>query len=198
MTAPISAIILAAGSSRRMEGQNKLLLPFGNKTILETVIEALLSIDLREIILVTGHEHEQVVSLVSAYPVWPVHNPDYRMGMAASIKTGVAALQFQDAGILICPGDMPFISPALVKKLAAVFRSAPEGMIVLPFSEGRHGHPVIFSPHFQEELLQIEGDKGARSLIQRHPEAVIKVPVSDSQIFGDIDTPEEYRKFFKS
>lgn len=197
MTASISAIILAAGSSRRMEGQNKLLLPFGDKTILETVAEAMLSIDLQEVILVTGHDHEKVESTISAYPVRPVYNRDYQKGMAASIKAGIVALQFQDTGILICPGDMPFISPTLFAKLSTAFRSAPEGAIVLPFREGRHGHPVIFSPHFRKELLQIEGDEGARSLIQRHPEAIVKVPVSDPQIFRDIDTPVEYRKLLK-
>lgn len=197
MTTPISAIILAAGSSRRMEGRNKLLLPFGNKTILETVIEALLSIDLREIIVVTGHEREKVESVVSASPVRPVYNSDYQEGMAASIKTGIVALQSQNTGILICHGDMPLITPGLVKKLATAFQSTPDGTIVLPFFEGRHGHPVIFSTHFREELLQIEGDKGARTIIQRYPEAVVKVPISDPQISLDIDTQEEYRKLFK-
>jgi molybdenum cofactor cytidylyltransferase len=194
MTALISAIILAAGYSGRMEGENKLLLPFREKTVLETVVEAVLAVYLTEVIVVTGYDHHNIEAKLCHYPLRFIYNREYSQGMAASLKKGVAALASKDTAVMICLGDMPLITPELLNKLVQTYRQAPEGAIVLPVFKKRRGNPVIFSPGFREDLLGIEGDVGARSIIEKHPRAVVEVPVTSGIYFQDVDTVPEYEK----
>jgi molybdenum cofactor cytidylyltransferase len=193
MTASISAIILAAGTSERMGNHNKLLLPFKNKTILETVVDVVLSLPFQEVLVVAGHDYQKIRAKLQPYPLRLVYNRGYASGLSASLKKGVSAAQPGAAGILICLGDMPFITPELLAGLAGVFGSVSAPAIVVPVFEGRRGNPVIFSGHFREKLLEIEGDRGARPLIDSHPEAVVEMPVSSEQFFFDVDTMEAYR-----
>jgi molybdenum cofactor cytidylyltransferase len=194
MVADNSAIILAAGFSNRMKGKNKLLLTFRGKTILETVVEALLSLSLEEVIVVTGDDCHKIEGKLRHYPVRCIHNPDYALGMASSLRKGVAALTSKNTGVMICLGDMPLVTPELLHKLIQSYRQTPEPAMVLPVFEKRRGNPVIFSPDFRKNLLGIEGDMGARSIIEKHPSAVVEVPVASDIYFLDVDTMRDYEK----
>ena len=176
-----------------MGAENKLLLPWGDRPVLEVVVKALVGASLHEVIVVVGHQAETVAAVLEPYPVRVVTNNDFAAGMSASLRTGIEAADAMARGYLVALGDMPGISTGLVDLLCRRFDEAGRSAIVLPVHEGRRGHPVIFASGYRQELLAISGDRGARSVVERHPECVVAVPVSASGILADVDTPEEYR-----
>lgn len=193
----ITAIILAAGRSQRMGERNKLLLPFRGKTVLESVLDTVVSLPFREILVVTGHDGLAIQKILQNYPLKRVHNPAYRRGMSTSLKKGLSAADPGAAGFLICLADMPLLSADLLMNLSNRFAGAPGPAIVAPAYRGQRRNPVLFSRHFLSEMMALEGDRGARSVIEAHPGAVIEVAVEDAEIFGDIDTEDDYQRLLR-
>lgn len=191
---PLTAIVLAGGRSQRMGTPNKLLLEIDGQPVLARVLRAFAVIPDFEIIVVTGAERTRVAEAVQHHDVRCVHNRAYRSGMASSIRCGVRAAAPTTAGYAICPGDLPLLTAATVRRIGEAF-TAHEGprRIVLPTCEGRPGHPVVFGRSFRTALLQLEGDRGARPILQRHEQAIGSVDVEDEGIFRDVDTPEALR-----
>ncbi len=168
----IRAIVLAAGLSRRMNGPNKLLLPHGDATVIESVILALSACPV-EIVVVTGRDADLIAAFVA--PVATEFNPDFARGMgmylAAGIRSGPAE------GYLVVLGDMPNLSPSVVQ---AILAHHHQDRIVVPvYAEvpDRYGHPVLFGSRFTEELGALDADEGARAIIQSHHDRVLKVGV---------------------
>jgi molybdenum cofactor cytidylyltransferase len=122
-----------------------------------------------------------------------VHNPDYAEGLGTSLKAGIAAVEIMAEGAdgaIVCLGDMPQVSAALIDKLIAAFDPERGALVVVPSIEGRRGNPVVWSRRFFHDLTQIQGDIGARHLIGAYVEAVVEVPVADDAALTDVDTPE--------
>jgi len=136
-------------------------------------------------------------ALLADYPVRIVYNPDYGDGLSTSIRRGVEAAS-ATVGYLFALGDMPGIQSATLLELCRVFCAAPPRSIAVPVKEKQRGNPVIFHRGYREELLKLEGDRGAKSLVQKHPHAVIEVLVDDPGILLDVDTPEAYRAGIES
>jgi len=105
----LSAIILAAGSSQRMGNRNKMLLPFQNKTVLETTTANILAAGIEELIVVLGNEADQVKAAIKHLPVSVIYNPDYQKGMTSSIQEGIR--QAKNQAYMICLADMVLITP---------------------------------------------------------------------------------------
>lgn len=196
-----AAIILAAGTSSRMgEAGNKLLLPLHNRSVLAHVIEAVLGSRARPVILVLGHQAEEVRA-----HIWPelrgealeiVENADYARGQSTSMKAGLRALLTahagQDlAGVIFLLGDQPMITSAMIDRLIAL-RERTDRPIILPLYGGRRGNPVVFSPQLVPELLQVSGDEGGRSIIQRHSQEIATLEMDDEAANFDVDTWEAY------
>lgn len=193
-TDSLSAIIVAAGRSRRMGERNKLLLEVGDHPVLTRVLRAVSRAPVSEIIVVTGAQHERVASLVEREgSARTVHNPDFSSGMASSIRRGVRAAPTARNGYLLCPGDLPLLSGRTAERLCQAFADQPPPCIVAPTHEGQQGHPVLFSSAFREGLLALEGDEGARGLVRRDGAPLTRVPVADGGILQDVDTPEALR-----
>ena len=189
----ISAIVLAAGNSVRMGKQNKLLLPYGNTTIIEQVVDQLLNSQAEEVVVVLGHEQNKVKAALGARPVKLVFNSRYQTGMTSSIQTGVAAASPRARGYLICLGDMPALTAADYNAVMAGAGEKPE--IRVPVFQGQKGNPVYFSSHFREALLAHKEPEGCRGLVQQHAGKVVKVVVGHGRILSDIDTPEDYQGY---
>ena len=119
-----------------------------------------------------------------------VRNPDFAKGLASSVKAGISAVPKQADGAVICLGDMPMISSALIDHLIDAFAPDRGNLIAVPVSDGRRGNPVLWSRRFFNELMVLDGDVGARHLIAKHNEAVAEVPVEGDGAFLDIDTPQ--------
>jgi CTP:molybdopterin cytidylyltransferase MocA len=126
-----------------------------------------------------------------------VHNPDYATGLASSLRAGIRAVPADCDGALILLGDMPRIAPEHLDRLLDAFAAAPEA-IVVPVHEGRQGNPVLWPRRYFADLMQLEGDAGAKRLIAAHREHVREVPMGTSAIFADVDTPEELTRLLKS
>jgi molybdenum cofactor cytidylyltransferase len=186
----VAAIILAAGRSTRMGGPNKLLAELGGKPLVRIVTEQALASKAQGVIVVTGHQAEQVEKALQGLNVKFVRNADFAEGLASSVKAGVAAVPADADGAVICLGDMPLIDANLIDRLIGTF--APDGgnLIAVPVNDGRRGNPVLWSRRFFNELMTLDGDIGARHLIAKHGEAVAEVPVEGHGAFLDIDTPE--------
>jgi molybdenum cofactor cytidylyltransferase len=186
----VAAIILAAGRSTRMGGPNKLLAELGGKTLVRIVTEQALASKAKGVIVVTGHQAEQVEKALHGLNVKFVRNPDFAQGLAGSVKAGVAAVPGDADGAVICLGDMPLIDAHLIDRLIEAFAPDRGNLIAVPVSDNRRGNPVLWSRRFFNELMTLDGDIGARHLIARHSEAVAEVPVEGRGAFLDIDTPQ--------
>ena len=186
----VAAIILAAGRSTRMGGPNKLLAELGGKTLVRIVTEQALASKAKGVIVVTGHQAEQVEKALQGLKVKFVRNPDFAEGLASSVKAGVPAVPADADAAVICLGDMPLISAHLIDRLVDAFAPDRGNLIAVPVSDNRRGNPVLWSRRFFNELMTLDGDIGARHLIAKHSEAVAEVPVEGFGAFLDIDTPQ--------
>ncbi len=186
----VAAVILAAGRSTRMGGPNKLLAELGGKPLVRIVTEQALASKASGVIVVTGHQADEVRNALGGLNVSFAHNPDFAEGLAGSVKAGIAAVPQNADGAVICLGDMPLISAHLIDRLIEAFAPDRGNLIVVPVSDNRRGNPVLWSRRFFNELMTLDGDIGARHLIARHGEAVAEVAVEGHAAFLDIDTPQ--------
>lgn len=191
-TAMVSAILLAAGESKRM-GELKLLLPFGTSTIIEKSIDALLSSRVNEVIVVTGCKAEEVIKRIAGKPIRIVVNPHYLQGMSTSITAGLNLIDRKAKAIMIALADQPVIDSKVIDKLLEQFRRHDKG-IAIPVYQGKRGHPVVFSVKYKKELLKLEGDVGGKEIIDQHQDDVLEVPVESRGISIDIDNLNDYEQ----
>jgi molybdenum cofactor cytidylyltransferase len=189
----IAAVVLAAGRSTRMGGPNKLLAEIGGRPLVRIAVEQALASHAKPVIVVTGHERERVEAALKSLPVQFVHNPDFAQGLGGSVRTGIAAVPAVADGAIVCLGDMPQVDAALIDRLIAAFAPEQGALAVVPTSDGQRGNPVLWSRRFFADLMAIEGDVGARNLINRYGEAVVEVPVMSKGALVDVDTPEALR-----
>jgi molybdenum cofactor cytidylyltransferase len=203
----IAALILAAGSSTRMgNGRHKLLLPLGNRPVLTHVIEAALASQARPIMVVLGHQSTQVRDQISTYldhpDVLSIENTDYMQGMSTSLRAGIQALIHKEntegatehsiAGVLIVLGDQPLMTASILDTLIAS-KYATGKRILIPFYNGERGNPVLFDASLFPQLLEITGDGGARSVIERHRSEVARIELGASMASYDVDTWDAYQ-----
>lgn len=187
----IAAVVLAAGRSRRMAPHNKLLVTDrSGKTMIARVVDNVLSSNARPILVVTGHQAEQVEHVLGGRPVRYVHAPDYAEGLAASLKAGIAAVPADCAAALVCLGDMPLVNGRMIDRLLSTYDPQEGRLIVLPTYRGKQGNPMVWDRRFFPEILGIAGDSGARFLVGRHAESVAEVEMADDAVLRDFDTTE--------
>ncbi len=192
----ISAILLAAGESKRM-GKEKLSLPWGKRTILERCLQTLLASRVKEVIVVVNERTERILRHWSGKRVKVVTNPGYRRGMSSSIRWGIKHLSPECEGILIALGDQPLLRAQTINALVKAF-VRDKSKIIIPSFKGEKGHPVIFPKNYERDLLGLRGDQGGKSIIKKHPKEICFVPVRSKGVLKDIDTWSEYKKEVKN
>ncbi len=186
----VSAILLAAGESKRM-GEPKLLMPFGRSTILEQTIDNLLNSAVSEVIVVLGYRAEEVMPKIGTKPVKLAINPIYHQGMSTSIITGLNLIDDRAEAVMLVLADQPFVDSKIINRLIQQFYAHNKG-IVIPAYQSKRGHPIIFAIKYKAELSGLKGDIGGRQLIEKHPEDVLEVAVNSPSINIDIDTISDY------
>jgi molybdenum cofactor cytidylyltransferase len=186
----IAALVLAAGRSSRMGGANKLLAEIGGKPLVRIVAEAVLASRARPVIVVTGHQREQVEAALGGLPVGFAHNAHFADGLGTSLRAGIAALPAEADGVIVCLGDMPQVDAAMIDRLIEALDPDKGALIAVPTIDGQRGNPVVWSRRFFPDLMGVQGDIGARQLIGRYSEAVMEVPLTGAAALTDIDTPE--------
>lgn len=186
----IAAIVLAAGRSSRMGERNKLLATVDDAPMVTHAVDAFLATSVRPVVVVTGHDEGPVRAALAGRDVIFVHNPRWSEGMSTSLRAGVAQLSEDIDGAFIALGDMPRVRPAHIEALAGAFDPAGGRAICVPTWERRRGNPVLFARRYFPEMRVIEGDTGARALLEKHAAAVCHVPMPDRGVTLDVDTPE--------
>jgi molybdenum cofactor cytidylyltransferase len=195
----LGLLLLAAGGSSRM-GRQKLLLPWGESTIVGRSLERALAACGEQIIVVTGCDADSVQeacrSTCAGRDVQFVFNPDWGSGMLSSIRAGLSALDPTLDGFFVALGDMPLIPVAVYQQVAAAFKKGPE-RYVMPTFDGERGHPVLFPIAVAGMVDGPPADTGLRALLKRSPERVLEVPVTTPAVCQDLDTPEQYAEAAK-
>jgi molybdenum cofactor cytidylyltransferase len=188
----VSAVVLAAGMSRRM-GTPKQLLRMDGKTVLERTLESVRASNVGEIVLVLGHAAGSIEKAISTDRMKVVHNQDFQQGMGTSLRAGLAAVDAEASAALIVLADQPFVRAETLNRLIACHQeSRPE--IIIPLYKGFRGNPVLLDRSVFPELKELRGDVGCRAIFGSHTENIRKLPVEDMGILLDIDGPEEYQK----
>ena len=192
----IWGMVLAAGESKRM-GKPKLLLPFGEKTIIETVIDSVIQSKLDDVLVVLGAHREKIEKKIKDFSIKIVVNPNFKNDMLSSVQCGFRALPEDVEASLVILGDQPEISSALINKIVEAYKKSKKG-IVLPVYRKNRGHPVLIDMKYQGEIEDLNPDLGLRNLVYKHAEDILEVEVITPSILQDIDTIEDYNRELKS
>lgn len=191
----VSAIVLAAGESKRMDSANKLLMKYGDKTLVEQVVDNVLASAAAEVIVALGHQADKIRETLKDRSVRFAVNQDFKLGMTTSIHTAVKAASTEANGYMICLSDQPFILSQEFTRLILAFEVAlakPGSDIVVPVYQGQRGNPVILSSKFRNDILAHKGLKGCKGIIKENPNAVCEVEMTTQNILIDIDTVDDY------
>lgn len=174
-----------------MGGVNKLLLPFGDVPIVRKVAQAVVESRCNRVVVVVGHDAQNVQEALSDLPLEFVVNPEFREGIAASVRAGAYAVAPEADAIIFCLGDMPLVSPEVINRLIAAFEPSLGLAAWQAAFQGRQGNPVLWSAKYLEELRMLHGDEGARSLLRKHANLVATVQVDSPGVLTDIDTADD-------
>jgi molybdenum cofactor cytidylyltransferase len=188
----IWAIILAAGESKRMH-EPKLLLPYGERSIIETVIARAVSSKVDRTLLVLGAHQGKILQKTKGQPVQIVVNEDFVSGMLSSVQKGFNSLPEGTRAALVLLGDQPSISSAIIDKIIEGYKQSRKGIVLPTFNQER-GHPVLIDLKYREEINRLSPDVGLRGVVYSHPDDVFEVPIGTSSVLQDIDTPQDYKK----
>ena len=187
----VSAVLLAAGESRRM-GRPKQLLPIRDRTAIEMAIENLLTSPVSEVIVVLGYRANEIAERISYLPVKIVINTDYTKGMSFSVKAGLRAVSDMAEGVLFALGDQPFVTSMVIDKLVSAFSQGT--FIVLPVYQGRSGHPVILDIKYRQDILEMDETLGLRQVIRKYSGDIQRIEVDSPAVLMDMDQMEEYSR----
>ena len=201
----VTGVVLAAGESRRM-GTNKLLLPWGETTVLGRTLANVGAAAMHDVLLITGHERERVEAMAgrawdatraeepasgSGEQLPMLFNRDYANGMLTSVQAAVRALPASAEAILVMLGDQPMVTTDTIDRLLHAYAATPAGLVA-PYYGGRRGNPVIIDRRYFDELLALPADAAPRALLARHTDDLLAVTVEDEAVLIDLDRPEEY------
>ena len=187
-------------------GRNKLLLPWGETTVLGRTLANVRASAVHDVVVVTGHEREKVETVVAAaerlhdasdtHTAGPhiIDNIDYANGMLATVQAAVRALPAASEAILVVLGDQPMVGGPTIDRLLTAYAGSPAGLVA-PTYDGRRGNPVLIDRRYFAELLTLPPDAAPRVLLARYPDDLLAVPVDSDAILHDLDRPEEYERF---
>lgn len=188
----VTAVVLAAGQSRRM-GRSKQLLPWGETTVLGQTLRNLKESAVHDILVVTGAEAEQVAAIAQEEAVPTVHNERYDSGeMLSSLQTAVARLPENRTAVLVMLADQPMVTAPIIDQLLHAY-ARNEGSLIAPEYGSRRGNPVLIDRAHFAELLTLPPGSAPRDLLRSHP--VTLVPVSTGAILQDIDNLDDYERY---
>lgn len=174
-------------------GRTKQLLRFGDKTLVEQVIDNVLASRVAETIVVIGHEGDAVEAVLRHKPLKLVRNENYREGMSTSVRAAMGSISPSVRGVLVILGDQPGVTAEVIDQLIDSFTEG-KGSIIVPVYKGRRGNPVLFDIKYKPELMKLSGDVGAREIVVVHAGEVYEVDVEFEGILEDIDTEQDYKR----
>jgi len=186
----ISAILLAAGQSKRMDGENKLTKEIQGSPLLKHSVKNILASSIDELIVVLGYQKEVIEKIIDKNEkVKFVFNKNFESGMASSIKTGLDNLSEKTDAFFICLGDMPMVSHDIYNQL---IKSKNNKEIIVPTYKGQQGNPVLFDKSMKEKVLDIRGDVGAKKILELNKAKILNLEINDQNIAKDFNTRDNF------
>ncbi len=193
----IVAVVLSAGESSRM-GRPKALLPIDGQTFIEKIVGALKKSSVAKVMVVLGHNADEMIQRIEHLRVEILVNPDYKLGQLSSLQVAVRRLEREPDcdGMLVHLVDHPYVNTELVQTMIKRYEDTGK-LIVVPRYNGKRGHPVIFSRKLFSELLAAPVDQGAKAVVNAHRDDTLEIDTEAEGVTVDIDTPELYRQHVK-
>ena len=184
---------MAAGSSSRM-GEPKQLLQWKEVTLIEDVITKVLQLNTTKTIVVLGANEDKITSKIKSYPIEIIHNIEWKKGLGNSIAFGVRHIKknHEVDGVLIVLADQPLIEASYLTTMIVLFEVNKDQIIATQYKNWKLGVPALFDKCYFKELSTIDGDKGAKSILEKYSDSVITTQLA-TNVF-DIDTEEDYKK----
>lgn len=186
----IAVLIIAAGYSSRMH-DFKPLLPLGQTSALQRLIQTYQAHGLRHIYVVTGHRHEEIEEALKNEEVTFVHNEAYDKGMFSSIQKGVSAIDEHLNAFYMHPVDIPLVKGQSLERLYEAYAREEKG-VIYPTFLGRKGHPPLISMKYKEHIVASGGEGGLKKVLEAFNDDALYVPVCDQAVLMDMDTKEDY------
>ena len=188
----ISAIVLAAGQSKRMGGDNKLIKKYNEKYLINHIIVTLIKSKVNKIIVVLGFQKIKVRKItVKNKKIIFIFNKNYKSGMASSIKAGLKRISKRSIGFLIVQADMPLISKKIINSLCYAIKNNNKE-IVAPIYKRNMGNPIGFKSSMTKILNKTKGDSGAKKMINRNKKNLSLIKVNSKSIFKDFNTQRDF------
>ena len=186
----ISAILLAAGQSKRMNGENKLTKEIQGIPLIKLSVKNILASSINELIIVLGHQKEIIEKLIDKNEkIKFVFNKNFESGMASSIKTGLNNLSEKTEAFFICLGDMPMVNHDIYNQL---IKSKDNRKIIVPTYKGQQGNPVLFDKSMKEKIMDTTGDVGAKKILELNKDKILNVEINDQSIAKDFNTQNDF------
>ena len=188
----ISAILLAAGQSKRMDGENKLLKKYKKKHFINHILNTLTKSKISKIIVVLGFQRSKVRKvLLKNKKIKCIYNKKYKSGMASSIKAGLKKISQKNTGFLIIHADMPLVSTGIINLFCLGLNKSNKEIFV-PINKKKIGNPIGFKSSMIKFLNKIKGDKGAKKTIRRNKHKLHFIKINSKSIFGDFNTQRDF------
>jgi len=196
----ISTILLAAGQSLRMKGENKLVKEINGIPLIKYAVKNILASMVDEIVIVLGHEKDLIKSIVGVdRKIKFVYNKDFKKGISSSIKIGLNHISKKSEAFFISLGDMPNINQNIYNKLIKSrlkynkkLKPKHKKEIIIPTFEGKNGNPILFSKFMKHKVMLVKNDLGAIDIIKLNKEKILNVPFNNDGLFLDFDTPNSF------
>mgnify|MGYP001262561411 CR=1 FL=1 len=186
----ISAILLAAGQSKRMNGENKLTKEIQGAPLIKHSVKSILASSIDELIVVLGHQKETIEKLINKNEkIKFVFNKDFESGIASSIKTGLNNLSEKTEAFFICLGDMPMVNLNIYNQL---IKSINKKEIIVPTYKGQQGNPVLFAKSMKEKIINISGDVGAKKILELNKDKILNLEINDQCVTKDFNTQDSF------
>jgi len=186
----ISAILLAAGQSKRMDGENKLTKEIQGVPLIKHSVKNILASSVDELIIVLGYQKEIIEKLIDKNnKIKFVFNKDFENGMASSIKTGLDNLSEKTEAFFICLGDMPMVNHDIYNQL---IKSKDNKEIIVPTYKGQQGNPVLFDKSMKETVMNITGDVGAKKILELNKDKILNLEINDQSIVKGFNTQGDF------
>jgi molybdenum cofactor cytidylyltransferase len=191
----LSAVVLAAGSSSRMSGRNKLLLPIDGVPLVRRSVAVVLGHPFAEVVVVTGHQAAEVEAALQGLPVRFARNPQHAEGQMTSVRHGLASLSERSAsvaGVMVCLSDQPRLTTEDVGAIAAAFLAHARCRVLVPTYAGARGNPIVLARTSLDEILARGGNFGCKQFVAKNADIVETLAMADDHVVVDMDTPEAY------
>jgi len=186
----ISAILLAAGQSKRMINENKLIKKFNGLPLIKHSVDNILSSNVDELIIVIGYQKKIIQNIFKKNnKIKFVVNDNFADGISTSIKIGLEHLSDKSEAFFICLGDMPLINKKIYNHL---IKTRKENHIVVPTYKNNQANPVLFSKFMKTSVMTVTGDFGAKKILNQNKNKILNIKIDDISITKDFNTKDDF------